>query len=157
MLFAKLRVGVPAGIEQNEKRLNVVLFRNLEEGVDTLLEASGILLPRQVVQKNTHGVEPNRFRPTEFLIDTRAIKRVRLPHLQLIDFRRWRVVASNEPRVFRIPLVGGFFRPAFRMRRGFQLLLPEASRGEEAHAVPKSVPTRNPYGSCALKCRNNDR
>src|SRR5207237_1820893 len=115
-----LRIGVSPAIEKNEMRLNVVPFRNPEEGVYTLLEASGILLPSQVVQKNTHGVEPNRFRPTEFLIDTRAIKRVRLPHFQLIDCRRRRVVASNEPRVFRIPLVGAFFRPTIRMRLGFR-------------------------------------
>src|ERR1700734_192582 len=45
MLRAELWVGIPAGVEEHEDGLDVVLGGNGEEGGEALLEALGVLLP----------------------------------------------------------------------------------------------------------------
>src|SRR5579883_3533604 len=85
MLWAEPRIGVPAGVEQHENGLDVVLVSDCEESDDTPLEAARVLLPDEVVQKHSHGVHPESLRPAELDVDALGIERRRLPHLELVD------------------------------------------------------------------------
>src|ERR1700730_778733 len=90
----------------------MVLVGNLQKSVNPRPETLGVLLPREIVQKNAHGVEANRFGPPEFKIDSLGVKRIRLPHLKLVDSGRRDVVAANPPGLLAVPIVGCFFSPA---------------------------------------------
>ena len=91
-----------------------MLVRNAQENIDAMFEPLGILLPKQIMQENAHGIQPQRFRPAQFLINFCGIKSVRLPHFQLVDRRCGNEVAAHQPRLLLIPLVRGFRRPALR-------------------------------------------
>ena len=54
-LLAKLRVRIPAGIEEHEENADVVFVGDGEEGVDAFLKAGGILLPQKIVKEDAHG------------------------------------------------------------------------------------------------------
>src|SRR5258707_10974637 len=74
VLLAELWIGVPAGIEQNEERFDVVLRRNLEKGINALAKPFRVLLPSQIMKKTAHGVEADGLCPTEFEIDALGIE-----------------------------------------------------------------------------------
>jgi hypothetical protein len=111
-LLAEMWIRIPTGIEENEEDADVVLRSDGEKRVDTLLKAGGVLLPKQIVEENTHGVEAERLGPAEFEFDAFWIEGVRLPHFELVDGSGGNVVAADEPRLVRIPIVGFGFGPA---------------------------------------------
>ncbi len=117
MLFAEVRIRIPTGIEQDEKRLDVVFVCNLKENLNTLLETLRVLLPRKVVEKHSHSVEADGFGPAQFHIDSLCVERIGLPHFQFVDGGGWDVVASNEPGLPGVPIRGGLFCPAMRRWR----------------------------------------
>src|ERR1700693_1976759 len=92
----------------------MVLVGNLQKSVNPLPETPGVLFPRKIVQKNAHGVEANGFGPAELKIDSLGIKRIRLPHLKLVDSGSGNIVAANQPELPGIPIVGSFFSPALQ-------------------------------------------
>ena len=55
-MFAEMWIRIPTGIKENEQDADVVFVGDGEKRIDALLEASGILLPEKVVEKNAHGV-----------------------------------------------------------------------------------------------------
>src|SRR6476661_3697504 len=118
MLLSEFWICIPAGIEQYKKRPDFVFLGDAQKNIDALLETFRILLPEQVVQKDAHGVEAERLRPTEFGIDALGIKGRGLPHFQLIDGCGWNVVAADKPWLTGVPLVRGFLGPTrcLRMR-----------------------------------------
>jgi len=67
------------------------------------LEALGILLPQQVMEKDAHGVHAHGLCPAEFALDAGGIKRLRLPHLQLVDRGGRRVVGADQPSLLLAP------------------------------------------------------
>src|SRR5258705_8962512 len=91
-LFSRNRIWVPTGIEQHEHRLDPMLVTNTQEGVETTLESTRVLLPHQVVQKDSHCIHAQTLRPSEFPINPFRIETVRLPQLKLVNRRRRDVV-----------------------------------------------------------------
>ena len=75
---------------------------NLQELIDTLLEAVGILLPHQVMQEDAHGVHPDVLSPTELFVNLRSVERRRLPYLQLVDCVFRDIVAPDRRRMIPI-------------------------------------------------------
>src|SRR5206468_8789795 len=51
MLWSEFRIWIPTGIEQHKNRADVVLRRDAQEGINSLLKAPGVLLPEEIVQK----------------------------------------------------------------------------------------------------------
>ena len=74
--------------------------------------AGGVLLPRQVVQEHPHRLHAEVLGPAELLVDGLRVERVGLPHLELVDGRRRDVVAADQPRLLRVPLVRLCLGPA---------------------------------------------
>src|ERR1700682_3001338 len=116
VLRAELRIGVPAGIEENQEWFDAMLCRNTEKCIDTMTETCWVLLPRQIVEEYAHGVEAKRFGPPTFGIYALGIKCVRLPHLQLVDCVCSNIVAADKPRLPAVPIIGTFFSPALGLR-----------------------------------------
>src|SRR5580693_3467110 len=115
MLFAKFGIRIPAGIEEHKKRPDFVLLRNAQENIHSLLESRRILLPEQVMQKHAHGVQAQRLSPTQFRIDALRIETLCLPHFELIDRGGRNVVAADQPRLSRVPIIRCLFCPASRL------------------------------------------
>src|SRR5467141_1083067 len=130
-LLAELRIRVPAGIEQNKKRFDVVFRRDLEKGIDTLAKSFRVLLPRKIMEKNAHGVEADGLCPAKLEVDALGIEGICLPHLEFIDCSRGNVVAPHEPRLLCVPIVGGLLRPARGLRRGSQLSREEITKHDQ--------------------------
>ena len=120
VLFSKTRVGIPAGIEQNEQRLDVMFGRDLEEAIDAALEAGRVLLPEQVMQEDAHGVHSNGLGPAEFLVDAGGIEGIGLPHLEFVDCGGGEVVGADEPGLAGVPAFGLCFGPALGLCGGGQ-------------------------------------
>ena len=78
------------------------LFRNVSMPA---LKSRRVLLPKEVVQKNAHGVHAQIFRPSELLINLLRIKRVRLPHLKLVDRVHRHKITAHQPRLLGVPRV----------------------------------------------------
>jgi hypothetical protein len=112
MLRAEARMRIPAGIEEHQQRTNVMLRGDGQKLIKALPEAGGILLPKQIMQKDAHGVHAHRFRPSEFGIDLSGIEGCLLPHLELIDSRLGDVIAAHEPRLLHVPRVRLLLSPA---------------------------------------------
>jgi hypothetical protein len=115
MLRAELRVGIPAGIEEHEDGLDVCLEAIVEEGVEALLEAFGILLPELVLQEDAHGVHADALRHAEFFVVELRIPGGGLKHFELIDGVGGNVVCADEPGLLRVPGVGLLGGPARRV------------------------------------------
>src|SRR5579884_854583 len=113
MLGAQLRVWIPTRVEQHKDGTNLMLRANSEELVDSSLESSGILLPKEIVKEDAHGVHADSFRPAKFTIDLRRIKSIGLPHLKLVDRRSRKKIASHQPWLVGIPIIGLRFSPAW--------------------------------------------
>src|ERR1700681_126809 len=88
-----------------------MLVRDLKELIHPAKKPGGVLLPQEVMQKHSHGVHAQVLRPTQFAVDRRQIKCVRLPHLQLIDGRAWKEIASDQEWLTRVPFVSLPRRP----------------------------------------------
>src|SRR5262249_59410799 len=98
-LRSELGIRIPAGIEQDKNRTDMVLRGDGQELIDTLCEARGVLLPEEVVQKNPHGLHAHTFRPSQFLVDLIGIKSFGLPHLEFINCSGGQVVFLLSPHV----------------------------------------------------------
>src|SRR5690349_4201324 len=94
----------------------MVFGRDFQKSVDAFLETWRILLPGQIVQKHAHCIQSDRLRPSEFLIDALWVKRIRLPHLQLIDCVRGNVVAAYQPGPLQVPVRDIILAPASFLR-----------------------------------------
>ena len=116
MLRAQTRLGIPAGIEQHKQRADVMPQSDGEKGVHAFLKTGCILLPQQVVEKNTHGIHAHRLSPGQLLIDLGRIEGCFLPHLQLVDRRSGRVIAAHQPRLFGVPGICLLLAPARGLR-----------------------------------------
>ena len=120
MLRAELRVGIPAGIEEHEDGLDVVLGGDGEEGVEALLEAFGVLLPELVLQEDAHGVHADGLRHAEFFVVELRVEGGGLKHFELVDGVGGNVVGADQPGLLRVPgvgLFGGPARPGAGLRR----------------------------------------
>ncbi|BDB45626.1 hypothetical protein IWGMT90018_60720 [Mycobacterium kiyosense] len=82
------------------------------------LEALPVLSPQLVVQEHPHRVEPVEARSAQLAVDAGGIVGAGLKHLELIDRRRGRVVAPDEPTLRLIPVVGTVGRPPARVGAG---------------------------------------
>src|SRR5580704_2059873 len=115
-LLSDLGIGIPNGIKEYKERPDFMFLRDGQKNVEALFESLAILLPEQVVQEHAHGVQSERFRPPEFFVDALGIESRGLPHFQLVDGRGWNVVATNQPRLFLIPVIRRLFRPTSGLR-----------------------------------------
>ena len=120
MLRPQLGIGIPAGIEQHEKRLDAVPGRNRQKGIHALLEARRILLPQRVMQEHPHGGHAHALRPAQLLVDRGGIEARRLPHLQLVDGIGGNIVAAHRPFLLAVPGIGLGRRPALARLSGQQ-------------------------------------
>src|SRR5579872_4190714 len=116
MLRPQLRIGIPAGIEENKNGPNMVAGSNFQKTVNPLLESCRILLPEQVVQKHAHGVHAQTLGPCQFFVYLLRVKAGGLPHLQLVDGIGGREIASHQPGLLLVPGFSFSFRPALRLR-----------------------------------------
>ena len=55
-LLAKLRLGVPAAIEQDEHDPDIVLGGDAKEAVDAIRKSVGVIFPGQVMQEDANGI-----------------------------------------------------------------------------------------------------
>src|SRR6266567_1037759 len=76
-----------------------------EKLIDAILKARDILFPRQIMQKDAHGVHSQRFGPTKFAVDLCWIEGFRLPHLQFVRRVRWHEVRAQQQRLPLVPLI----------------------------------------------------
>ena len=118
MLRPQLRIWIPARVEQHEDRPDVMLGRNRQELVDSFLKALRILLPKQIVQKHAHRVHADALSPAQLAVVRRRVKRVGLPHLQLVDGIRRQIVRAHQPRLRVVPGLGLRLAPALLRARG---------------------------------------
>jgi hypothetical protein len=95
VLRTQVRQWIPTRIEEHKHGTNVMPGRDGQELVNPLLESGGVLLPQQVMKKNSHGVHAHGFGPSELGIDLNRIEGHLLPHLELVDGRLWNVIASQ--------------------------------------------------------------
>ena len=96
--------------------LILMLRGDVEEAIDPLAITVGVLLPRQVVQEHPHRRHAETFGPAELLVDRLRIEGVGLPHLELVDGGGRNVVAADQPRLLRVPVVGLGLGPPRRGR-----------------------------------------
>lgn len=103
MLRPKFRLRIPAGVEQNKQRFDVMPRRNLQELIDAFLEALRILLPQQIMKEDAHRVHPRVLGPPKFLVNLGGIECLCLPHLEFVDGIGRNVIAANDPWLLVIP------------------------------------------------------
>ena len=127
VLRSKLRIGVPARVEQDKDRTDMMARRDGQERIDPLCKSLRVLLPKQVVKEDAHGVHADAFGPPEFAVNCGRIKRVGLPHLQFVDGGGRQKVRAHRPRLPCIPRIGLRLAPA--LARSGNLLAVE-SRGQ---------------------------
>ena len=84
-LLAERELLSPAVIEEDKHRLNAMRISQREILIHPITESSRVLLPEQVVQIHPHDCHAQRFRATQLAVNGLRVKRVSLPHLQLID------------------------------------------------------------------------
>src|SRR5581483_4219070 len=108
---------IPAGVEQDEQRLDAMPRRNTNELRETFLEASGILRPELIVQEDPHCVESVVAGPAQFGVDATRVVGAGLEHLELIDRGRGGEVGADWPTLRLIPRVGAISRPPVGLRR----------------------------------------
>src|SRR5712692_5427545 len=102
---------IPAGIKEDKYRTNVMTRSYIQKRIDSLLEPSRVLLPEEVVQKYAHRVHAKSLGPTQFFVDLLRIESVRLPHFKFVDCVCRYEVATNQPRLVLVPLIGFGFVP----------------------------------------------
>ena len=110
-LRAERELGIPAIVEEDEHRPDVVPVGDLQEPLQSPQEAAGVLLPQEIVKEDAHGVEPEVLGPAELLVDDGRVEGRRLPHLERVDGRPGDVVAAERPGLAVGPRPGPF-RPS---------------------------------------------
>src|SRR5215831_14874328 len=116
-LRTQLGLRIPARIEKNKQGTDVVLRRDREELVETLLKSIGVLLPEQIVQEDAHRVHAQVLGPAQFFVDLLRIEGAGLPHLQFIDGVGGNEIAANQPRLLLVPLSSFLFTPTGTLRQ----------------------------------------
>ncbi len=111
VLSAKLWIGVPDAVEEDEHGANFVAGRDGEKLIDVFEERLAVVLPAKVVQKYADRVEADRLGPAELAVDRFGIERCGLPHFELVDRRARNEVAANEPGLGVVPFFGALGRP----------------------------------------------
>ena len=161
MLGTELRVRLPAGIEENEERADVVFRGDGEEDVDSITKAFGILLPKEVVEEDAHGVHAEALGPAELEVDAFGIEGVGLPHFELIDGVGGNVVAADKPGLMSVPFVRLGFGPSRRRLVGGRLCWGGESHRREkrggraqGEASFHSAPRKACSGGCKRGYRN---
>ena len=114
MLWAEVRVRLPAGVEENEDGADVMARGDGEEGVEAMVEAVWVTGPELVLEEDAHGVHADGFSEAEFAVVDRGVECGGLKHFELVDGIGGNVVGADEPGLLRIPGVGLGFSPALR-------------------------------------------
>ena len=109
VLRAELVGRVPAGIEQDQQRLDVMPGGDRQEGINAFLEARRVLDPQRVMQEDPHGGHAHAFRPTQLAVDLGGVEAFGLPHLKLVDGGSIDVVGADQPLLLAIPGIGLVF------------------------------------------------
>ncbi len=78
---------------------------NGQERIEPLLEG-GRILPKEVVQENSHRIHAQAFCPAKLLVNFPRIESIRLPHFELVAGAGRQVIAAHQPRLLGVPLVG---------------------------------------------------
>ncbi len=112
MLGAEVGVGLPAGVEEYQKRLDMVLCCDGEEGVESFGEALGVLLPELILQEDAHGVHADGFGEGQLLVVELRVEGGGLKHLELVDGVGGDEVRAYEPGLLCVPGVGGLLGPS---------------------------------------------
>lgn len=112
------RIGfVPAVVEEDKDRDDVMFFCDLQILVHAIFESCGILLPGQVVEEDAHAVQSDGCGVAQFTIDGTRIEAGSLPHFELVDRRAGDEVAAPEPSFGSVPFGGFCFAPDGTLRR----------------------------------------
>ena len=104
-LGTQLRVIMPAVVKKNKDGLDPMLIGCCQKLINALLESLGILMPYQIVEVDSHGIQPKIGSPAKFAIDAFQVKTLLLPHLQLVDGSTGNEVASPGPSLFLVPFI----------------------------------------------------
>ena len=111
VLLAGMRERIPDTIEQHEHHANLVPVGRGQELLDPVEESLRIFFPRQVMQKDPDAGKAQALGPTELAVDRGQVKRIGLPHLELVDRRAGREITADEPGMFTSPCLGPRDRP----------------------------------------------
>src|SRR5215469_17820061 len=149
MLWAEVRIGLPARVEQDEDGSDVMARCDREEGVETLEEALGILLVELVLQEDAHGIHADGLGQAKLTVINSWIEGCGLKHLELVDGVGGDVVSADEPGLASVPGVSRVFLPA-----GWGARL-RGQQGGETESEGKDVEShhRNDTRACGSGCR----
>ncbi len=131
-LLAEMRVRVPDAVEQHEQDTDVMAIGDLEKLIHPSKKAVAILLPQEVVDKDSDTVEAQRLGEAQLAVDGRGVEAIRLPHLELVYRGCGNEVGSDEPALLLVPRVRLARRPSLSgaERNGGEK---NESRDDEAH------------------------
>ncbi len=115
MLRTEARVGLPAGIEEDKNRTDVVLCRDRKKLVETPARGPWIVQPPLVLQKDAYGVHPDGLGHAQLFVIQRRIECGVLKHLQFVDGIGRHVVGPDQPRLLLVPGVRSGRIPARRV------------------------------------------
>src|SRR5208337_4970449 len=68
-LLTQMGIGIPNGVEDDEKRLDAVPVCDLQIFVDSPIKTPGILAPCQVMQEYAHGVHADALSISQIALD----------------------------------------------------------------------------------------
>jgi hypothetical protein len=102
---------MPATVKENEQNADVMFVGESKELVHPRQETSAIFFPKQVMKKYPDAVEPKRLSVAKFPVDCRLVKRVSLPHFELVYGGARAKIATHQPRLASIPRGGLLFGP----------------------------------------------
>lgn len=120
----------------------MMLLCDGQKFVHAFEETLWILFPKQIMQENAHAVEADLLRPAEFAVNRLWIKRICLPHLQLVDRCAGGEVAADEPAMLGLPFICFLDRPR-RLRKRGKSGKTEQEAGEVFHMI-QSLKTMGP-------------
>ncbi len=141
MLRPRVRVDLPAGVEQDQQWTDPVPIRNGQELIQPLEKAGAVGRPQLILQKDPHCVHARCLRQRKLPVDQLRVERRRLKHLELVDCVRRNVVCPNKPGLLGVPRCGLVFCPALpRLRTG-------ARTGAKHHEKRTQQQTQRGHGS----------
>lgn len=135
-LAAGFRQRVPARVEQDEQRLDVLARRDRDELREPAAETRSVGGPQLIVKEHAHGVHPDPLGHAELAGDTACVVGSRLEHLELVDRRGGDIVRAEQPALSLVPGVGAVSRPSTR-RSGDGGDLGQCRGCREVHREPE--------------------